>query len=61
MHRSCLAIDPWSGGGVLREPNDQVKMIIIPDIAHHLDLRESNPNGLQPTEWENKKYTNGLT
>lgn len=37
-------MDPWSAGGVLRTPNSQVKIIIIPDGAHHLDLRESNPN-----------------
>lgn len=37
-------MDPWSGGGVLRTPNDKITVIIIPDTAHHLDLRESNPN-----------------
>lgn len=36
-------MDPWSGGGVLRTPNNQVKIIIIPDAAHHLDLRARNP------------------
>lgn len=37
-------MDPWSGGGVLRTPNDDITIIIIPDTAHHLDLRGSNPN-----------------
>ncbi|XP_055322628.1 lysosomal Pro-X carboxypeptidase [Sitodiplosis mosellana] len=37
-------MDPWSGGGVLRAPNDKITIIIIPDTAHHLDLRASNPN-----------------
>lgn len=37
-------MDPWSGGGVLRAPNDKITVIIIPDTAHHLDLRASNPN-----------------
>lgn len=37
-------MDPWSGGGVLRTPNDNIQVIIIPEAAHHLDLRESNPN-----------------
>lgn len=37
-------MDPWSGGGVLRTPNDKISIIIIPDTAHHLDLRGSNPN-----------------
>lgn len=37
-------LDPWSGGGVLRTPNDNIKIVIIPDGAHHLDLRGSHPN-----------------
>lgn len=36
--------DPWSGGGVLRAPNDKITIIIIPDAAHHFDLRKSHPN-----------------
>ncbi|XP_030382918.1 lysosomal Pro-X carboxypeptidase [Scaptodrosophila lebanonensis] len=36
-------LDPWSGGGVLQAPNDLIQVIIIPEGAHHLDLRESNP------------------
>lgn len=35
-------LDPWSGGGVLRSPNSDVKIIIMTDTAHHLDLRSSN-------------------
>lgn len=34
--------DPWSGGGVLRTPNKEIIIIIIPDSAHHLDLRAAN-------------------
>lgn len=37
-------MDPWSGGGVLRNQNPQLTIIIIPDSAHHLDLRGSNPS-----------------
>ncbi|KAJ6637924.1 Lysosomal Pro-X carboxypeptidase [Pseudolycoriella hygida] len=36
-------LDPWSGGGVLRSPNDKIKIMIIPESAHHLDLRSANP------------------
>lgn len=36
-------MDPWSGGGVLRAPNDKIVIVIIPDTAHHLDLRKSHP------------------
>lgn len=32
-------LDPWSGGGVLRTFNDYIDVIIIPEGAHHLDLR----------------------
>lgn len=37
-------MDPWSGGGVLRSQNDDIDVIIVPDTAHHLDLRAANPN-----------------
>ncbi|XP_064539391.1 lysosomal Pro-X carboxypeptidase [Drosophila montana] len=37
-------LDPWSGGGVLRAPNNQVHVIILPEGAHHLDLRQSHPS-----------------
>lgn len=35
-------LDPWSGGGVLQSDNDKIYIIIIPEGAHHLDLRSSN-------------------
>ena len=35
-------LDPWSGGGVLRSFNDKVDVIIIPEGAHHIDLRADN-------------------
>ncbi|XP_037947863.1 lysosomal Pro-X carboxypeptidase [Teleopsis dalmanni] len=36
-------LDPWSGGGVLETANNDLNVIIIPEGAHHLDLRSSNP------------------
>ena len=37
-------LDPWHGGGVLQSyPHQNITAIIIPDGAHHLDLRGSNP------------------
>lgn len=35
-------LDPWSGGGVLRSFNDKVDVLIIPEGAHHIDLRAEN-------------------
>jgi len=36
-------LDPWSSGGVLKSYG-LVTSLIIPEGAHHLDLRSSNPN-----------------
>lgn len=35
-------LDPWSSGGVLITRNNNIKAIIIPDGAHHYDLRGQN-------------------
>lgn len=37
-------LDPWSTGGVLWNVSDTVVSVIIPEGAHHLDLRAANPN-----------------
>lgn len=37
-------MDPWSSGGILEAPNDNIKVIIMPDTAHHLDLRAAHPD-----------------
>ncbi|XP_018027731.1 lysosomal Pro-X carboxypeptidase isoform X2 [Hyalella azteca] len=34
-------LDPWSSGGVLEDVNESVVSVIIPEGAHHLDLRSS--------------------
>ena len=38
-------LDPWSSGGILRSGKNKngVVALIIPEGAHHLDLRGSNP------------------
>ncbi|XP_055601430.1 lysosomal Pro-X carboxypeptidase [Uranotaenia lowii] len=35
-------MDPWSGGGVLRSNNPSITVILIPEGAHHIDLRAAN-------------------
>lgn len=37
-------MDPWSGGGVLRSNNNNIKIVLIPEGAHHIDLRAEDPN-----------------
>ncbi|XP_033743096.1 lysosomal Pro-X carboxypeptidase-like [Pecten maximus] len=36
-------LDPWSSGGVLKSMSSSLPVIIIPNGAHHVDLRSSNP------------------
>ncbi|XP_060066717.1 lysosomal Pro-X carboxypeptidase-like [Ylistrum balloti] len=36
-------LDPWSSGGVLKSISPSLTAIIIPNGAHHVDLRTSNP------------------
>nr|XP_037289027.1 lysosomal Pro-X carboxypeptidase-like [Rhipicephalus microplus] len=37
-------LDPWSALGVLEPPNDDVVVIVIPGVAHHVDLRFASPS-----------------
>ena len=36
-------MDPWSTGGVVEDQNPSVVAVIIPEGAHHLDLRAAEP------------------
>lgn len=40
-------LDPWSGGGVNVHISDSLVTIVIPEGAHHLDLRFNNPSDPQ--------------
>lgn len=35
-------MDPWSSGGVLSNPSPKVYSVVLPDGAHHYDLRAEN-------------------
>ncbi|XP_010782352.1 lysosomal Pro-X carboxypeptidase [Notothenia coriiceps] len=41
-------LDPWSSGGVTHNITDSLVSIMIPDGAHHLDLRYSNAQDTAP-------------
>uniref|UniRef100_A0A8D0BQC7 Lysosomal Pro-X carboxypeptidase n=1 Tax=Salvator merianae TaxID=96440 RepID=A0A8D0BQC7_SALMN len=36
-------LDPWSGGGVTHNITDTLVAVVIPEGAHHLDLRSNSP------------------
>lgn len=36
-------LDPWSAGGVTQNISSSLVAVVIPDGAHHLDLRSRNP------------------
>ncbi|XP_059615486.1 lysosomal Pro-X carboxypeptidase [Phlebotomus argentipes] len=62
-------LDPWSGAGVLRTPNSRIKIVIIPEGAHHIDLRAKDPKDPQSVtvarqmhlstikEWISQRYS----
>ncbi|XP_076261393.1 lysosomal Pro-X carboxypeptidase [Rhynchophorus ferrugineus] len=64
-------LDPWSSGGVLRNISDTAVAVIIPDAAHHFDLRSENPSDPETVKfarkfhethikrWLHKFYLNG--
>ena len=35
-------LDPWSAGGVLKTLTNDLPAVLIPNAAHHLDLRARN-------------------
>jgi len=42
-------LDPWSAGGILKTPSPSQPVVIIPDGAHHLELRAAHPDDTPAT------------
>lgn len=53
-------LDPWSGGGVLRSTNDKIQIVIIPEGAHHIDLRSANANDPGSVTFARAKYVESI-
>lgn len=52
-------MDPWSGGSVLQNQSSSLVSIIIPNGAHHLDLRpasKDDPVSLQAARSKEMEY-----
>lgn len=44
-------LDPWQSGAVMQNVSDSLVSIVIPEAAHHLDLRASNPLDPESVIW----------
>ena len=43
-------LDPWSAGGVLHTVKSSLPAMVIPNAAHHLDLRAKNDGDTRDVE-----------
>lgn len=53
-------LDPWSSGGVMHNISKTVQAVIIPESAHHLDLRASNPQDPESVIKARQYYKNWI-
>nr|XP_018904365.1 PREDICTED: lysosomal Pro-X carboxypeptidase [Bemisia tabaci] len=49
-------LDPWSGGGVMKDISSSIFTVIIPESAHHLDLRAADPADPDSVKQARKHY-----
>lgn len=49
-------LDPWSSGGVLHSKLNSIVSVVIPNAAHHLDLRPTNAKDPLSIKKARRKY-----
>jgi lysosomal Pro-X carboxypeptidase len=49
-------MDPWAGGGMLKSDSESIHIIIIPEGAHHIDLRAKNKEDPESVILARKEY-----
>lgn len=52
-------LDPWSTGGIMEDVNESVVSVIIPEGAHHLDLRsaeDADPDSVKAARIQHREH-----
>ncbi|XP_047103081.1 lysosomal Pro-X carboxypeptidase [Schistocerca piceifrons] len=54
-------LDPWSSGGVLKNVSETAVAVLIPEGAHHLDLRGSNEADPSSVKWARRFHQRSIS